>query len=331
MKKITLIAVCLILMFLISACDSVSPYLPSFLKKEEKPSVGRGVRLFFDENAPPRDKILIGGGSKFLIRVGIENYGDEIRGGNFDLNLWDNIPNSPLDKHAGKDDNYGIEMIEAANFRRNELGNEIIEIFPSKTFTRPVSADYDSESIISGTKLNVFAELYIHQYDAEIATNICLKREEDPDPACSNRQVVSQNQLGKQASYLPVTIEKIEKTATHFGDNKYFVNLKVTFRNLGEGMIVPVDTRGSGEVDERLGEAIGGVKVELQSEGGSVDCSPEPLVFDNNMAVLNCFVENVGARESLVTYPLKIRYSFGYKLRAKVGPVSLVKIEDLGG
>ena len=323
MNKAIVIGVFLLMFILISGCNQLPqlPNIPGLNKQDDKPSVGRGVRLFFADDAPPKDRILVGENSAFLIRVGIENYGDEID--DAELKLYDNLPGTKME-----DNPLEIGTIEAAFFRYSDDGDVITNIIPSRTFTETKRVSYTEEEIVSGTKLNVFAELFIPQYRANIATNLCLKRETDPDPTCSNKEVITQTQLRRQAQYMPVTVERIEKTATPLSENDYFINLKITFRNFGGGTIESV----GGVKDETGRKLFQSIETPHVSLGGNnAECSPTPeLIFDNDVAVLNCFISGITAKETFLIYPLTIGYEFGYKLRAKVGPVPLVKISDLG-
>ncbi|HLC82801.1 MAG TPA: hypothetical protein VJI69_03155, partial [Bacteroidia bacterium] len=79
MRKFALLGVCLILIFLISGCTQF-PIPGNFFQKQDKLSVGRGLKLSFADNAPPTDRILVGENSQFLVRVTIENYGEAVSG-----------------------------------------------------------------------------------------------------------------------------------------------------------------------------------------------------------------------------------------------------------
>lgn len=214
--------------------------------------------------------------------------------------------------------------VPAADIRYDDNRDTITSIFPTKYFTETHEVEYDEKDIAPGTKLNLFAELTVDNYHALVETGICLKREEDLDSSCSNNEVVTSSQLGRQTTYLPVAIDRIEKVATPLSDNNYFVNLKITFKNLGGGTIFQ-----PGSEEERFEQVMDAPTVALPvTTEGEIKCSPSKLVFENNAASLNCFL-NLAAGETYVTYPLRIGYDFGYKMRIKQGSIPLVKISEI--
>ena len=72
MKDIKLLIFLTLVIFLVSAC-SISSFQNPFIKKD-KEEAGTGLRLYFGQNAPPRDKILVGSGSSFIISVRADNW-----------------------------------------------------------------------------------------------------------------------------------------------------------------------------------------------------------------------------------------------------------------
>jgi len=324
MRKFALLGVCLILIFLISGCTQF-PIPGNFFQKQDKLSVGRGLKLSFADNAPPTDRILVGENSQFLVRVTIENYGEAVSG---TLKIWDNIPGDKLEK----DKSIPVDL-KRADIRHDKNTDVIRAIYPDVFHTDTYAVSYTDEEIAPGTKLNVFAELTIPNFPAQIVTNICLKREQDIDPSCSNKEVIGSAQLTRQALYVPVTVDSIEKTATPLDKGNYFVHLN--FKNLGGGSIFTEESTAGSEVKVRkdVGEimTIEEGAVELTGTAGATfTCSPTKLIFENNAATLDCYATVKGPEETSVTYPLYIGYMFNYRMRIKAGPIPLVKISEEG-
>ena len=181
---------------------------------------------------------------------------------------------------------------------------------------------YHEEEIADGAKLNIFAELKF-DYIAELQGRLCLKREDDFDPSCSNNEVMTTNSFGGEARHIPVTIDKVEKTATPLGEEEFFVDLEITLRNNGGGEISTVGTGESS--DSGKGQAITDFSI---IDPAGFDCSPQIITFVDNLATVDCFNANLQTGLTSNIYPLNIRYSFPYKMRIKAGPITLQKIEE---
>jgi len=298
-RGVKIVLVLVLIIFLVSGCYRFPWH------KKEKPSLGRGLKIYFGDQAPPTDRILVGEGATFLVSVNIDNYGEGVSG---ELNVYDNIPGDDLESQFSDT----MINIDEADFIYNRE-NKLIDIRPSKTVVGPYLVKYDPKDIAPGTRLNIFADLLIESYNVELESSMCLKREDALNVPCSNKEVITD--FSKEAKYVPVTIDRIEKTATPMGEDDFFVNLKVILRNVGGGDIA---SRGQTIDDpERI----------IEGGRGNVRCSPSKLVFYNNEASMNCIVKGLKAGQAYQTYHLIVRYSFPYRMRIKVGPIPLNIIE----
>jgi len=323
--KLKIILILILLLFLLVGCASL-PSIPFLGGKQDKPVLGRGLKMQFMSGAPPVDRIMIGQGSRTLVRVGIDNYGPKVDG---TLKFWDNIP-------GGLEGDQGVisvpVTIEGGTpvFGNSKDPGQITNIVASKNFFSPEGisgkgeVQYVPDNVVPGMKLNIFAELSIPNYPSYIQTSFCLKREADVTAPCSNQEVITSSKLGPEVSYLPVTVDRIEKTATPYGEDNFFVDLKIVLRNLGGGELIGED----GKKDRMDRFEV------LVDNGAKVTCSPDPrqgqLVFNNNEAVINCAVEDLRAGQSYTDHTLRIGYSFPYRMRIKAGPIPLVLMNREG-
>ncbi len=309
MKKIKLLFL-ILLLFLIVGCTGF-PSL-SFLGKQDQPEIGRGIRMYFLPGAPPTDRIIIGEGSTFLVRVGIDNYGEDVRG---ELKIWDNLPNG-IETQIGIID---APLKAARTISDPNDPDKIINIIPEKHFFPETAQEfgYKSEDIAPGTKLNIFAELTINNYHVVIPTNFCLKRETAEDVPCSNQEVITSGKLGKQATYAPVTVDRIEKIATPLGEDDFFVDLKIVLKNVGGGEIFSNDR-------EKDVMEVPTVRI---STAGNAECAPKKVIFTNNQATINCIIKQLKVGQSYTDHQMWIEYNFPYKMRIKAGPIQLTSFD----
>ena len=169
MRKFTVLTSLMFIIFLVG-CTNI-PFNPFQNKAPE--STGTGVKLYFGDNAPPRDKIFVGENSRFIVTVFADNWGStEISGAT--LKLWDNIPKEALDM-----DDISAP-IEGADVFLNSLGQETRRAPNLKQLlysTGPIS--YSKDNIADGAQLNVFAELRF-DYQVRLQGRMCLSAEQDP-------------------------------------------------------------------------------------------------------------------------------------------------------
>ncbi|MEK6951864.1 MAG: hypothetical protein AABX29_02510 [Nanoarchaeota archaeon] len=315
MKKIKIILVLVLVLILLVGCTSL-PGLSFLGGKQDKPVIGRGIKMSFMPGAPPTDKIIVSSNSKFLVRVQIDNYSPvQVQG---KLKFWDNIPGG-VEEHGQAEYDALLEPAQPI-FRNNDPNQPIININPSNNLfpKEPLVISYTPETIARGTNLNLFAEWSTTtDYVANIQTSFCLKREADVNVPCSNQEVITSAKFGADASYAPVTIDRIEKSATPFNDNQFYVNLKIVLKNLGGGEII--DASGRKDLLTNFNLLVDG--------SSSGDCSVGQNVgqvsFSNNEAVVNCVIDGLTAGQSYTDHKLVVSYSFPYKLRIKAGPIPL--------
>ncbi len=322
MKKIKIVIILALILILLVGCTSL-PSLPFLGGKQDKAVLGRGLKMYFMAGAPPTDRILISSNSQFLVRVGIDNYGKTNRGESIKgtLSIWDNLPGVATE-------NSGEIDIKNAFFEYSPNDpSQITKITPSNNFYPSLDSgpivvnNINPNNIVPGAKLNIFAELTIPSYDVEIPTSFCLKREADTSVPCSNQEVITSAKLGQAVSYVPVTVDRIEKTATPFGKDNFFVDLKIVLKNLGGGDII--DEKGRKDILKSFDILVDEANVNQK-------CSPDlsQIIFSSNEAVINCAIENIQAGQSYTDHTLKIIYSFPYKMRIKAGPIPLAIIEQ---
>ncbi|MBI2498925.1 hypothetical protein HYV88_01645 [Candidatus Woesearchaeota archaeon] len=344
MKKIKIILLLVLILTLLVGCTSL-PGLSFLGGKQDKPVIGRGIKMYFMPGAPPTDKLLIGQDSIALVRVAIENYGPGLNG---NLKFWDSVPGG-IEGDRGVV-SVGVTLKNGDTIPDQNTG-QIIKIDPDRVFCSPDSGSCSSDNpsgtgevqynlqklnIVPGMKLNVFAELVIDDYNvggvcdprdvgsqnSGIQTTFCLKREADTNVPCSNQEIITSSKLGQVASYVPVTVDRIEKTATPISNDRFFVTLKIVLKNLGGGEIV----------DDLTGKKDFLKNFKILVDGTDADrvCSPNAgqLVFNNNEAVINCAIKDLTAGQSFTDHTLKICYSFPYRLRIKAGPIPLSVIEN---
>ncbi len=302
-KHIKLIAILIILLFLINAC--VTSNLNPFTKKE-KEQVGRGLKLSF-QSAPDKD---IKVGQRFPVLVLVENFRNEPI--NAKIEIFDQI--------EGSDVYFIGENVELAAAEYIERSKKLVPgktVFPSEREDGIFS--YKDENIFPGTQANIHAELTIESYDFSENLQLCVRREDAENAPCLNKEVITSfgGRYGA-FTYSPVTIKKIDKTITELGENDFHVDLDITLSNEGGGEIFGTEERVKNTIDD--------FKVLFGSRGGDLTCLPNPIVFSENVAEVNCvgrttLEEGPGYQQKNV----KIGFSFPYKMTIKKGPIPVIK------
>ncbi len=302
-----IVVLSLVFIVFILGCTNI-PFNPFQNKAPE--STGTGLKLYFGDNAPPRDKIFVGENSRFIVTVFADNWGSaEISDAT--LKLWDNIPGT----EALDIDDISL-TIEGADVFLNSLGQETRRAPNLKQllYSNPVS--YNKDNIAEGSQLNIFAEL-LFNYRVRLQGRMCLSAEEDP--TCPATEIISSSQLGRDAQHVPVTIDRIQKTATPLNENEYFVDLEITFRNSGGGFIDDDDGKELLRINDgfiKLGDL-------------PFDCSPGTISFaDSSTATVNCFISSISPGQTSQVFPLNIEYDVPYRMRIQIGPIPLVKVNN---
>ena len=126
MKKEKIVLVLVLILILLVGCTSL-PGLPFLGGKQDKPVIGRGIKMSFMPGAPPTDKILVSSNSKFLVRVQIDNYSPTAVQGK--LKFWDNIPNG-IEETSTTEYDATLEPAQPV-FRNNDPSQLVININPS--------------------------------------------------------------------------------------------------------------------------------------------------------------------------------------------------------
>jgi len=313
MNNVKFFVVLILFLFLVNACSPVNFKNP-FSKKERESTTGSGLRLYFSPNAPPLDKILVGKGAQFIIVVRADNWGgSDINGA--ELLVWDNIPGHTLEDAPSSVEFDGT--IEGAQVLPERGGERRVPALNQLLLSKQVA--YEENEIADGTQLNVYAELTF-DYNSQFQTRLCVKREDEFDPSCSNIETITSKSLGSSAPHSPVIIDRIEKTATPLDEETFFVDLKILLRN-----------QAGGEVLGSVGEGIKINTLSIQSDflrvqGAEIQCSPQVVVFVNNLAELNCVINGLNTGRTSNEFPLHITYDFRYRMRIKAGPIPLEKI-----
>ncbi len=303
------------LIFIVSACAN---YQNPFQKKE-KEELGRGLKIAFAQNTIP-DVIYVD--QEFPLFVEIENYGPEISGS---IRIYDQLENSEVDFSE-------TLSIPQANFVEDNKGNVIGKIVPGRiTFPREGSdrrVSYKKDNVFDGARANIHTELLVENYPVNEKFPLCIKEEDVQGVPCSNNEIETFNDARSQyraITYSPVTIERVEKTATPLGNSDYFLSLDITLSNVGGGEIVSgvsTDAEPNPVVRE------GAVKIQTVSFGGqALRCSPQDeVIFVNNKGVLNCVgTAKLQQGQEYVERITQIEYSFNYKMKIKKGPIPIVE------
>lgn len=311
----------LLALVLISACS----YVPSWPGRKDPPSVGdRHLSMSFNEGLLRRSSITISDQFSIPYSITIRNRGAPL-GDNVKLKIYDNIPGQLTEIEGNIHIPGGEDIYDEQG--KNIVGVEVEEVVVTELNGKSLALTYQPDRLADDSRLILSAELYIPQYRVTFQPKqgFCVSGEEE-DASCPAIETISGGALGKGATY-PVSVQSIEKIVTPRGEDVYFMELKITFRNTGGGVLVKEDGTSK--------DAMGIPSLSLISSGPggqSFVCSPEStLTFYNNVATMSCYLNELRAEVGTVSYFPLISYEFPYKMRIQYGPVALEKERGYGG
>ena len=303
----------ILVLLLINACANFqNPFL-----KNEKEEVGRGLRISFEKNTVP-DVIYVG--QDFPLSVLIENFGPAL---NARLRIYDQID--------GDDIAFDETIpIPEATFNEDSLRRIRGKVIPGRI---SVPRDdkrvrYQESNVFDGAKANIHAELIAEGYPVNEMFPLCIKEEDVVGVPCSNNEVETFSDALTQyrpVTYSPVTISKVEKTATALGNGEYFISLDIVLSNVGGGEIYSGSSDSSSGANSIKSHSMKMPRVSFGRE--DLKCSPQnELVFVDNKALLNCVgTTQLQQGQEYVERITEISYEFNYKTRIKKGPIPIVK------
>jgi len=272
-------------------------------------SVGRGLTLSLVQNMPPREiKAVDGTTQPFRVGISIVNFGEAQSG---TLKIRDNKLPSVYGANVVKaDDSFSIEGAEYVYDERGRL----TVYYPFGRDEPPfIYGPFYYTNIEGNDNTIITATLDIPSYSAEISPSICIPGRSGLN-VCSIAGNVNLRSSDQKSDSVPVSITRITKSVAILEDGVE-LTLDIDLKNLGGGEIE----------DGRI------TSFNVDLGGRSMRCFPTSgIKLDRGgKASVTCISTIlIDPDQSFVEFPLRISYSFPYKLTVNSGRIPIIDIRS---
>lgn len=271
-------------------------------------SVGRGLTLTFVQNMPPRElKAVDGTTQSFRVGLSIVNFGEAQSG---TLKIRDSKLTSAYGPNIVKvDESF---TIEGAEYIYDPRTGRLTGSYPFGRDEPPLTFGPFSYTNIRGSDTTIItATLEIPSYSAEISPIICIPGRSGLN-VCSIAGPVNLRGSDKKADTIPVSVTRINKNIAILEDG-IELTLDIELKNLG-----------GGEIEDGR---ISSFNVDLGGRGMRCFPTSEIRLDKSGRASVTCISTLlIDPDQSFVEFPLRISYSFPYKLTVNSGRIPITNV-----